>query len=78
VLLARHRSIHEKEGSSLLCLQSQHRICHLKAFFFLKLVLFGGRSEACRVSAASVSCKEAANELPKVEMVGIPEVFLLF
>lgn len=70
--------INEKERSSLLCLQGQHRICHLKALVFSQAGSFGGSSETSSVSAVSLASQEAADELPKVEMVRIPEVFLLF
>lgn len=46
--------------------------------FFSQADSFGGSSETSSVSAVFLASQEAANELPKVEMVRIPEVFLLF
>lgn len=46
-------------------------------FFFSQTGSFGGSSKTSSVLEVSVSCQEAVNDLPKVEMATIPEVFLL-
>lgn len=58
-----------KERRSSLCLQGQ---CLKALFFFSQTGSFGGSSKTSSVLEVSVSCQEAVNDLPKVEMATIP------
>lgn len=61
----------------VLSLWGQHRICHLKAFFFSQAGCFGGGLKTCSVSEVLLPLKRLLTNDPKQKLLRIPELFLL-